>query len=93
MGCSSDETPPPLFFVSVASKGFNFGVSSLDAIVAGGWVGVDSKADADERCRASNGSAGLEARVDLKAAGTEFAERDGTPHPGCFAQRVRKRLK
>ena len=76
--------PSPCFFVSVASKGFNFGVSSLDAIVADGWVAVDSKADADERCRELNWSAGVEGRVDFNGAGAEFPEKDGTPHPGCF---------
>ena len=76
-------TPSPVF-VSVASKGFNCCVSCLEAIVADGWIGVDSKADADRRCRVSNGSAGVEERVDLDAECTEFAEKDGTPHPGCF---------
>jgi hypothetical protein len=32
-----------MFFVSVASKGFNFGISALDATVAEGGVDVDSK--------------------------------------------------
>jgi hypothetical protein len=35
--------PSPRFFVSVASKGFDCGVSSLDAIVADGWIRVDFK--------------------------------------------------
>jgi hypothetical protein len=45
------------------------------------------------RRRVPNGSVEVEERVDLNAECTEFAEKDGTPHPGCFAQRVRKYLK
>ena len=33
----------PAFFVSVAFKGVSGGVSCLDATVAGGCVGIDSK--------------------------------------------------
>ena len=85
MGCSSEGTLPSVFCkCCIVKVDFNFGVSSLDAIVADGWIRVDSKADADERCRASNGSSGAAATVGSNAADTEFAEKGGTPHPGCF---------
>src|SRR5579859_7502831 len=42
--------PPPWFFVSVAYKGFNFGLSSLDAIVADGRVDVVFKGEVRGGC-------------------------------------------
>jgi len=36
------------------------------------------------RRRVPNGSVEVEERVDLNAECTEFAEKDGTPHPGCL---------
>jgi len=76
--------PLPRFFVSVAFKGFSFGVSCLDATVAGGCVDVDSKGDADGRLWVRDGSVGEAAQVDFSAECAEFAEKEGMPHPGCF---------
>jgi hypothetical protein len=42
-GSSSIAVQPPLFFVSVASKGVRVWVSSLSAILTKGPVSVDSK--------------------------------------------------
>ena len=78
-------TPSPVF-VSVASTGFSSGVSCLDATVADGCVGIDSKADEGGRRCELGGSSCVKGRVDLDAECTEFAEKDGTPHPGCFLQ-------
>jgi hypothetical protein len=39
-------------------------------------------------CGASNGSVGGRARVDFNAEGTEFAEKEGVPHPRVFFVRV-----
>jgi hypothetical protein len=66
-----------VFFVSVASKGFSFGASSLDATVADGWVDVDSKADASGRLGVSNGSVGAEGRMDFDAAAHAAVEAAG----------------
>jgi hypothetical protein len=42
--------PPSWFFVAVAYKGLNIPASLLESVgsvVVGGWISVDSKADAD----------------------------------------------
>jgi hypothetical protein len=39
----NNNTPLPLFFVSVASKGFNEVVSLLFATLAGRFIGVETK--------------------------------------------------
>jgi hypothetical protein len=39
-------------------------------------------------CGASNGSVEGRARVDFNAEGTEFAEKEGVPHPRVFFVRV-----
>jgi hypothetical protein len=39
----ADETPTPVFFVSVASKGVRFFVSALDATLVGWFVSVAFK--------------------------------------------------
>jgi hypothetical protein len=48
--------PTPLFFVSVAFKGFSFFVSLLFAAVAGSFVSVAAKGLTEAKCwRKSNG--------------------------------------
>ena len=68
---------PPGFFVSVAFKGFSGGVSCLDATVADGCVGVDSKGDVSGLGWAPNGSVEARGQVDFNAEDTEFAEAEG----------------
>jgi hypothetical protein len=59
----------PLFSVSVADKGLS-------------WVNFEGDGDG-QRVRA-NGLAVAGERVDFNAECTEFAEKEGIPHPGCF---------
>jgi len=50
------EFPPPLFFVSVASKGVSLGVSLLFAILAGRSISAAAKGLTGTRCwQKSNG--------------------------------------
>jgi hypothetical protein len=41
----------------------------------------------------AGGAVGAVGRVNFKAECAEVAEKMGVPHPGCFAQRVRKNMK
>jgi hypothetical protein len=77
-GCLGLE-PSPRFFVNVASKEFKSGVSPLDATVADGRVGIDSKAAAGGRSGVLNGSVWVDELVGLNTESTEFTEKGGRP--------------
>jgi hypothetical protein len=78
-------TPPPWFSVSVASKEFNFGVSSLEATVAEGRTFVDSKRFIGTE-EVTSGEWLVARKI---AAGSALfivrrLEEKGIPQPGCF---------
>jgi hypothetical protein len=54
--------------------------------VTGGWWKKEKQCGG--WCGASNGSVGDRARADFNAEGTEFAEKEGSPHPPVFFVRV-----
>jgi hypothetical protein len=55
-GWNVETAPPPLFFVSVASKGVGFAASLLFATLAGRFIRVAAKGLMGTRCwRESNG--------------------------------------
>ena len=76
-----------MFFVSVASKEFNFGVSSFDATVAKGRIFVDSKRFIGTE-EVTSGEWLVARKIADSSAlfivrGLEEKE-TGIPHPGCF---------
>lgn len=79
-----DRGPPPVFFASVAYKGLRDLVCPLKPSFAGWPASIDSKGDAGTERTTQNGSIGEPARVGFNAECTEFTEKDGIPHPGCF---------
>jgi hypothetical protein len=73
-GTPMGPAPSPLFFVSVADKGFRRGVCSPDAAAAGGWRGVDSLRDAGSGRTALSVPSGEMDRVGFNTECTEFTE-------------------
>jgi hypothetical protein len=72
------EAAPPLFFVSVASKGLTFCVSCLESVFTGGCVSVASTGVTGEakieQFRLGSGVLAAEARLVLDAEGSESKE-------------------
>ncbi len=70
-------TPPPLFFVSVASKGFRFSVSPLFSTLARGFTSADFKRLADAIHLLESSTMGHEDFKELESRGQGAGIRPG----------------